>query len=433
MLLLRYVLKYNHCVTSTGGFGAQPHKPRLGVLVTHPIQYQAPLYREISRRGVVDIDVAFLSLAGARPFRDPSFGVTFQWDIDLLDGYRSIVLGREPAARKGRWLARLRRWVRRHDAVVLHGHRDTDILLAMGTCRLAGVPYLLRGDSQAESSATGWRRTARHLIARTAVRGAAGALPIGQRNAAFYRRYGQIPQFPAPYSVDNDRFSSGSQSARGSRTERLAALGLDPGQPTVIYSGKLIAHKRPLDVVHAVERASRALNLIMIGDGALRDHLRGYEQRLPVRVTGFVNQSQLPQWYACGDVLVLPSSHEPWGLVVNEGMACGLIPVVSDAVGCGEDLVAGIGEIYPTGDTDALAAALVTAATDDPAGRRARIPGRLSGFSIPATAAGFEQAALTVTESRLLPGSAPFGTRGSARLEAAPHHASRVYYSSSPL
>ena len=374
-------------------------RPRLGVLATHPIQYQAPLYQELARRGTVDLDVAFLSSAGARPVHDPGFGVTLAWDIDLLGGYRSTPLPRRPLGRKAPWLVTASRWLRRQDIVVLHGHADPDILLAAATCRLLGIPYVLRGESQAESAAVGLRRIARHLVAGAVVRNAAGALPIGQRNAAFYRRYGRIPQYLAPYSVDNERFAEMSEAARASRAKRLASLGLDPGRPTVIFSGKLIARKRPLDAVRAIERADAELNLLLLGDGPLRSDVCGYESRLPVRCLGFINQAELPCWYGSGDILVLPSGREPWGLVVNEGMACGLIPVVSDAVGSGPDLVRGIGEVFPVGDVDALASALTRVAADA-ADRRERLRGRLAGFTIAETAAGYEQAALALAHPR---------------------------------
>ncbi|HEY6792129.1 MAG TPA: glycosyltransferase family 4 protein [Trebonia sp.] len=369
-------------------------RPRLGVLASHPIQYQAPLYQELARRGLVDLEVAFLSSGGAEPVRDPSFGITLAWDIDLLGGYRSTVLGRRPLAAKAPWLASLRRWLRRQDIVVLHGHADPDTLLAVAACRLLGVPYLLRGESHAEPASVGWRRIARHLVAGTVVRGAAGALPVGQRNAAFYQRYGRIPHYLAPYSVDNDRFRMMSDAARPSRAGRLAALGLDPRLPTVIFSGKLIPRKRPLDVVRAVERSGMRLNLLLLGDGPLRAQVREYEERLPVRCLGFINQADLPGWYASGDMLALASEHEPWGLVVNEGMACGLVPVVSDAVGCAADLVHGVGEVFPVGDVDALAAALARAAADARPGER--IGSRLSCYSIAETAGGYERAALAL-------------------------------------
>jgi Glycosyl transferases group 1 len=375
--------------------GQTASRPRLGVLATHPIQYQAPLYQEIARRGMVDLEVAFLSSGGAQPVHDPGFGVMLAWDIDLLSGYRSTVLARRPLAGKPAWLRLTGSWLRRQDIVVLHGHADPDILLAMAACRFLGLPYLLRGDSPAEPAAVGWRRIARHLVAGAAVRGAAGALPIGQRNAAFYDRYGRVPQYEAPYSVDNDRFRVMSDAARPSRAARLASLGLDPRRPTVIFAGKLIGQKRPLDVVRAIGRCAGSLNLLLLGDGPLRAQVRGFEDRLPVRCLGFVNQAELPGWYSCGDILVLPSGREPWGLVVNEGMACGLIPVVSDAVGCAADLVQGVGEIYPVGDVAALTAALTRAAAG-PLDRREAARDRLSGFTIARTAAGYEQAAVAL-------------------------------------
>jgi glycosyltransferase involved in cell wall biosynthesis len=370
-------------------------RPRLGVLATHPIQYQAPLYQELARRDVVQLDVAFLSSEGARPFQLPGFGVTVAWDIDLLGGYRSTMLGRRPLAGKAAWLVSASRWLRRQDVVVLHGHADPDMLLAAAACRLLGVPYLLRGDSGAEPTATGLRRIARDLVAGAVVRNAAGALPIGERNAGFYRRYGNIPHYYAPHSVDNERFAAMSDATRPSRAERLSSLGLDPQRPTVIFSGSLTAWKRPLDVVRAVERSGAGLNLLLLGDGPLRAQVRAYERRLPVRCLGFINQAEIPCWYASGDILALPSDVDHWGLAVNEGMACGLIPVVSDAVGCGPDLVRGVGEIFPTGDVDALAAALNRVARDL-RDRREMLRGRLSGFTIAQTAEGYEQAAVAL-------------------------------------
>jgi glycosyltransferase involved in cell wall biosynthesis len=378
---------------------AGPAAPRLGVLASHPIQYQAPLYQELTRRGVVDLEVAFLSTRGAQPHPDPDFGVMVEWDVDLLGGYRSVVLARRPLMAKAAWLAGAVRWLHRQDIVVLHGHADPDVLLVMAACRLLRVPYLLRGDAQAEPSTAGWRRIMRHLVAGAVIRGAAGALPIGDRNAAFYDRYGQIPHYLAPYSVDNDRFGTISGAARSSRAERLSALGLDPQQATVIFSGKLIEQKRPLDVVRAVEQADGRLNLLMVGDGPLRTEISRCERELPVRCLGFVNQAEMPGWYASGDVLALPSAREPWGLVVNEAMACGLVPVVSDAVGCAEDLVREVGEIYPAGDVGALTAALLRAALN--AGdRQKEIQARLSRFTIADTAKGYEQAALALGRPR---------------------------------
>lgn len=363
------------------------------MLATHAIQYQAPLYQDISRRAVVDLEVAFLSQNGARAYHDHGFGITVEWDIDLLSGYRWITLEHQTVTDKASFPLKLGKWLRRQDAVVLHGHSDPRMLFAAALCRALRVPYLLRGESHAETSATGWRQLARNTLAWFSVSGASGALPIGQLNAAFYDRYKKIPHFEAPYSVDNARFRSLSTVGRANRHERLTSLGLHPCRPTVIFSGKLAQKKRPLDAVRAIERCAGQLNLVLVGDGPLRDEVRHFEARLPVRCTGFVNQADLPHWYASGDVLVLPSESEPWGLVVNEAMACGLVPVVSDSVGCGPDLVSGIGEIVPVGDIDQLAQAMLRAAQDDPA-RRERVRERVNLYAIAETARGYERACL---------------------------------------
>jgi glycosyltransferase involved in cell wall biosynthesis len=395
----------------TGGARPDSGRPRLGVLATHVIQYQAPLYQQLSRRGLVDLEVAFLSDIGARSFHDPAFGVPVAWDTDVLGGYRWLLLAPGSRGERAAWPARLANWLRRQDAVVLHGHAHPAMLFAAAACRAMGVPYLLRGDSHPRPASHGPRVMARHALAWVTVRGAAAALPVGQLNAAFYRRYGPVPLFTAPYSVDSTRFATAAAAARAERAGRLISLGLDPRFPVVVFSGKLIPRKRPLDVIQAVAQADGTLSLLVLGDGPLREEVRRFERSLPVRCLGFVNQADLPNWYACGDVLALSSDHEPWGLVVNEGMACGLVPVVSDAVGCAPDLVEGVGEVYPAGDVSALVHALHRVRHDLPS-RREKARARLAGFTTAATAHGYEQAARHAARLRRSRGAGRAGVGG---------------------
>jgi glycosyltransferase involved in cell wall biosynthesis len=90
--------------------------------------------------------------------------------------------------------------------------------------------------------------------------------------------------------------------------------------------------------------------------------------RVPVRFTGFLNQSEIAKAYIAADMLVLPSDGgETWGLVVNEAMCCGRPCIVSDQVGCGPDLVQSgqTGAVFPLGDVDALAKLMVAFAGDE--------------------------------------------------------------------
>jgi glycosyltransferase involved in cell wall biosynthesis len=387
---------YESCVTALAGrpAPASPAPPRLSVLDFHPIQYHAPLYRALAERGHVTLDVLFVRDHGYRATLDPGFGVPVAWDIDLLSGYRHAFL--PPAGPLAR-LRALARWIRQADVVVVHGHSDPWMLAAVLAGRVWRTPYLLRGDAGPAGNSAGLRRAVRTLVARLVVAGSAGGLAIGARNAQFYRRFGAPAVIFAPHSVDNARFSR--DGAEG-RAALLARLGLRADVPVVMFCGKLQPHKRPLDVPAAAARLARPVALLFVGDGPLADEVRRAMPPGTGAVTGFVNQSELAPYYRAADILVLPSAAEPWGLVVNEAMAAGAIPVVSDRVGAAADLVAGVGEIYPCGDVAGLTAALGRALDKigDPDTAK-RVRERVDGYGIERTAAGFERAARHVLGS----------------------------------
>jgi len=80
-----------------------------------------------------------------------------------------------------------------------------------------------------------------------------------------------------------------------------------------------------------------------VGDGPRRTALEAQVARLDlgghVRFPGFCQYDELPAYYGLADALVLASTHEQWGLVVNEAMAAGLPVLVSERCGCAPDLV----------------------------------------------------------------------------------------------
>ena len=61
---------------------------RLAYLVSHPIQYQAPLLRRIAQEPGIELTVFFGSDFSVRGYQDEGFGVEVKWDVPLLDGYR---------------------------------------------------------------------------------------------------------------------------------------------------------------------------------------------------------------------------------------------------------------------------------------------------------------------------------------------------------
>lgn len=383
-------------------------KPSLAILASHPIQYQAPLFRALTCSGRVDVDVLFLSDFGVEPTFDPGFGRMIRFDVPLREGFAHRFLPKLGPADKihppfGLVNPSLVRHLRsgRYDAVVVQGYAQVSDWIAFASAATTDLRLLIRSETPEPSAAetASWRwRVKRRMLAPVISR-ADACLAIGQRNAGFYRRMGARPDQVvwAPYSVDNTHFSKGGAEGRRGRPTRLKELGLNPGLPVVLFAAKLIPRKRVLDLIAAMDRLDGAASLVVIGDGEQREAVGELAVQRPwMRALGFVNQGELPAWYGSSDIVVLPSDHETWGIMINEAMAAGAVPVVSDAVGCAPDLVSdGAGRVFPVGDIEALALAiedLLEPVTLNTA--RAESLDRISRYGLDTTAAGIETAVL---------------------------------------
>jgi glycosyltransferase involved in cell wall biosynthesis len=172
-----------------------------------------------------------------------------------------------------------------------------------------------------------------------------------------------------PYSVDNAWWKA--ESAKVNRAAVRAQWGATSEQPVILFCAKLQPWKRPMDLLDAFADAALPESLLLFaGGGPQRAELetaaanRGIRQR--VKFLGFVNQTQLPALYSAADVMVLPSSYEPFAVVVNEAMCCGCPVIVSDQAGAARDLIAPVRPdfVFPVGNTQALARALQSAFAD---------------------------------------------------------------------
>src|SRR5258708_26105592 len=71
---------------------------RLAVVLSHPIQYYAPFFRALAER--LDLHVFFGQTLTAAQQASAGFDTAFDWDVDLVSGYRSTFLN-NIAARPG--------------------------------------------------------------------------------------------------------------------------------------------------------------------------------------------------------------------------------------------------------------------------------------------------------------------------------------------
>jgi glycosyltransferase involved in cell wall biosynthesis len=344
---------------------------RLAYLVSHPIQYQAPLLRRISAEPGIDLTVYFMNDFSVRSYKDPGFGVDFKWDVPLLEGYKSEFL--QPTASESE-LSYFKPYSRglksflnpsKHDAVWVHGYHQITLIRAILTAKRNGLKVLVRSENQRVTATrpTGIGGAAKELAVKRVLSLIDGALTIGKLNRDYYLSLG-VPEgrlFPMPYAVENSRFIAAAEAARPKREEFRAELGLEPGRPIVLFASKFQGRKRPGDLYEAFKGLSGSPKpyLLFVGDGEDRAELQqraATEGQDSVRFFGFQNQTVLPRFLDLCNVFVLPSFAEPWGLAINEAMCSSKCVIVTDEVGCAPDLVAdGVnGRVFPAGDVNAL-------------------------------------------------------------------------------
>ena len=372
----------------------------LGILTTHPIQYQVPIWKSLAKRGNVPISVFFMSKQGLSDCLDPDFGRSFAWDIDLCGGYDHEFLDVKAGKRNDSFLSLrlepgfqkllLDRGVK---VLWIQGWQVAAYWQAILAARNLGIETWLRGDSNLKSSRAGWLRFAKDLALDRLLKRVERFLYTGEANKQFYLAHG-IPDerlAPAPHCVDNQRFEEQTRSFHDARGYLRAQWGISEDAFCFLFVGKFISKKRPLDLAEAARRVqdlmpNQRIHLLWVGAGALWDaarahcHIRfdakdfyeaqkhGDPSGVPASFAGFLNQSEIAKAYVAADCLVLPSeTEETWGLVVNEAMACGLPAIVSDAVGCAPNLLQRWPELcFPVGDVAALARSMITCIASPP-------------------------------------------------------------------
>ena len=173
-----------------------------------------------------------------------------------------------------------------------------------------------------------------------------------------------------PYAVDNMHFRNRSLEAASGRAALQAELHLEPSRPVILFASKLQERKRCIDLLDAYAqlvyspKAEPIPYLLIVGDGEERSALEARAAaevwRDSIRFCGFRNQSELPRFFDLATVFVLPSRHEPWGLIVNEVMNAARPVILTSDVGCQPDLITdGVeGRVFPPGDVSALTEAL---------------------------------------------------------------------------
>jgi glycosyltransferase involved in cell wall biosynthesis len=354
---------------------------RVLLVCAHPVQYAAPIFRQMACHPRLDIQVAYCSLQGAEPGIDPEFGVQVKWDVVLLDGYPWIkVDNKSPRPGLGRFWGLFNPGLWKlvskggFDAVVVFtGYAYASFWIILAAAKLHRVPMLFGTDAHGLVPLDGkkWKVSVKRFVWPRLFGLASVVIVPSTRGVELMRSLG-IPEkrlVLTPYVVDNAWWIKKAEEVDREKVRR--DWGVPQDAAVVLFCAKLQPWKRPLDLLNAFAQASvPGSHLVFAGDGPMRAEVEARAKALGIdgvtHFLGFTNQSSLPAVYCGSDLMVLPSDYDAFGVVVNEAMLCRCPVIVSDRVGAGRDLISEgqTGHIFPCGDVEKLAALLQEALSD---------------------------------------------------------------------
>jgi glycosyltransferase involved in cell wall biosynthesis len=363
--------------------------PKLVIVTEIIAPYRIPVLNALAQRPEIELEVMFLSE------NDPGLRTWKVYKDEIKFNYHVLPSWRQ---RLGRYNLLINRGV--HAAL---GRMKPDVLLCGGYNYLASwsaaywarshrVPLLLWSESTAAD-----RRREYPLVefmkARFLKLCKAFVVP-GKSSLKYLENLGIQEQriFTAPNAVDTEYFSKSAERARRSDFDLRERYRLPSRY--FLYVGRLIKDKGVFELLQAYAQLRKEIRsdvgLVFAGTGVdSRELVERAAKIVPgaIQFLGFIHREELPEIYALADGLIFPTQSDPWGLVVNEAMACSLPAIVTSVAGCAFDLVRDgwNGFVVPPRDASQLACAMATLEEDS--GRRTEM-GRRSRELIDAYSPG---------------------------------------------
>lgn len=324
---------------------------KLAIISSHPIQYNAPMFRMLAERGRIQVKVFYTwGEEAVKEKFDPGFQRTIKWDIPLLKGYDHVFvenISKDPGSHHYSGIINpglnqeIEAWGA--DAVLVFGWSFQSHLRAMRYFKHK-IPVFFRGDSTMLDNIGFLKRGVRLLFLNWVYTYIDVALYVGEANKVYFKKHGlkNNQLVFAPHAVDNKRFAP-TDANKTEAMEMRKRMGIDENALVYLFAGKFEEKKGPLNLLNAFFSLNHPnTHLIMVGNGILESALKSKAKDSPnVHFLDFQNQSVMPVIYQMCDVFILPSEGpgDTWGLVVNEAMAAEKAVIVSHVCGCVSNLV----------------------------------------------------------------------------------------------
>ncbi len=342
-------------------------KHRLVILTEIISPYRIPLFNSLAQCDSVDLHVIFLAETDPTLRQWKVYKEEIRFSYQVLPSWRMRIDKFNLLLNVGNLRALTQA---APHSILCGGYNYVASWRSLLWARRHHVPFFLWSESNLQDMRRG--RAIVELLKREFLRRCSGFVVPGQ-SAAEYLRHHKIKSeaiFTAPNAVNNDFFANAAVAVRKNADSQQRSLGLPDRY--FLFVGRVVPEKGVFELLHAYakldEAMRRRVGLVFAGDGIARQQLEREAASISpgsVRFTGFVHREQLAAYYALSEALILPTHTDPWGLVVNEAMACGLPVILSQAAGCAANLVTEDwnGRVVPPRDVTSLVSAMTDLAS----------------------------------------------------------------------
>lgn len=375
--------------------------PKLVIITEIIAPYRIPVFNALAQRSEVDLRVIFLSENDPTLRQWRVYKEEIRFHYDLLPSWRRRLAGYNVLLNRGMRSALSRI---APNVVLCGGYNYLASWAAAYWGRSHRVPLLLWSESTAFDLRQRYRVV--EFVKTHFLSLCTGFVVPGISSLEYLRELGIEEQriSTAPNAVDNSLFSKLAESARQDESSVRARRHLPDRY--FLYVGRLVEEKGVFDLVDAYAQLKPEMRckvgLVFVGDGPDRQGLMRRASKISgtIQFLGFAHREELPEIYALAEGLIFPTHSDPWGLVVNEAMACALPVIVTTVAGCTLDLVQNDwnGFIVPPRNASQLAIAMENLASDSARGvqmgRRSRE--RIEEYSPAAWADGVVKAVQSV-------------------------------------
>lgn len=333
---------------------SETKKIKVAIITNIPTPYRNKQWEYYSKCKYLDITVFYC----AKIENDR------HWEVDSSKGIKEVFLKGLTYKNYHFNPGILKVILQNYDIFFVGGYGYPSVIMAIAALKLLRKPWVMIIDGISPLNLKKSNLTV-DLIKKYFINGAKAYFANGTVSFEYLRNY-NVPAekiFNQYMTVDVDYYIQKESISSKVRNEIRNELGISDSSTVIMYSGRLVEKKGIQDLINATRKLLKDnldIFTLIVGEGDFKEELKIKSEDITsnLHFSGHINPDQLYKYYYASDIFILPTYDDPWGLVVNEAISCGLPVIVTNAAGCSLDLVKNNGIVIKKRDLTELTSAI---------------------------------------------------------------------------